>query len=345
MSHSPLLLDTLKGKKSTKIPLWLMRQAGRYLPEYRAIREKVSFLELCQNPALACEVTLQPIKRFGFDGAILFSDILVPLVPMGLHLSFGPDHGPQISNPVRKAYDVHRIRQADPQECGYVAEALKLIRGQLAPSITLLGFAGAPFTLASYMVEGGSSKNFSHIKQFMYTEPEAYHLLLQKITQTTIAYLKMQIEAGAQAVQLFDSWAGMLSPEDYRLYAHPYACQVLDAISPLAPIIHFAKQGGSFLPILSKTSAQAVGIGWEIDILEAGRIIPPNRTLQGNLDPGALFAPPALLKNKIQNILKFAANLPHPFVFNLGHGLLPQTPIDSVTLLIEQVRSFNPELV
>lgn len=341
---TPLLLSVLQGEKSDRIPLWLMRQAGRYLPEYREIRAKTSFLELCKNPELACEVTLQPIRRFNFDGAILFSDILVPLVPMGLNLHFGPDHGPQIDNPVRKAGDVHRVRVAKGEECSFVGDALKLIRANLPSHVTLLGFSGAPFTLASYVVEGGSSKNFLHIKQMMYTEPAAYHSLLEKITLSTIDYLKMQIQSGAQAVQIFDSWAGVLSPADYREFAHPYALKVIREIAPLAPIIHFAKHGGAFLSTLGKSPANCIGLGWEVDILAAAEMIPSNKALQGNLDPAVLFASEDVLKDRVRTLLKFAGNLPHPYIFNLGHGILPSTPIDNVSRVVEIVQSFSTKL-
>lgn len=344
MTHTKLLLSTLQGKKSDHIPIWLMRQAGRYLPEYRAIREKVGFLELCQNPELACEVTLQPIRRFGMDGAILFSDILVPLMPMGFELSFGKDHGPKISNPIRSGKDLQAIRVAQGEECSYVGETLKLLARALPPQVTLIGFAGAPFTLASYVVEGGSSRQYLEIKKLMYTDPLTFKSLMEKITATTISYLHMQVKAGAEALQIFDSWAGQLSPQDYRDYAHPYTCKIIDALSPHVPVIHFAKNGGGLLPTLAQSPAPFLGIGWEADLFSALQIIRPNKGIQGNLDPATLLAPTSILEKNTLSILKLAAGSPHPFIFNLGHGIHPETSPESVKYLIDLVKNFQTKI-
>ncbi len=334
------LLSTLKGQKLSIPPVWIMRQAGRYLPEYRKIREKVDFVSLCHNPELACEVTLQPIKRFGFDGAILFSDILIPLEPMGMKLRFGKDQGPIFDNPIQDKKDVEQLIVPPGEACSFVGEALKLIKKELDPQTTLLGFAGAPFTLASYMIEGGSTKNFMKAKRFMYSEPTTYAMLMDKLVASTINYLEMQIEAGADAIQLFDSWGGQLSPEDYLKYAHPYSVKIINHIEAMGvPVIHFAKNGGGLLNTLATSPASGLGISWEVSLDQAIKSIPNHKCLQGNLDPISLFAPKDVLISKIKSILHTMSKTKHPHIFNLGHGILPPTPIDSIHILLETIRS------
>ena len=333
------LLQTLKGEKQSMPPMWIMRQAGRYLPEYRAIREKVDFLTLCGTPELACEVTLQPLRRFALDGAILFSDILVPLVPMGMQLRFGKDHGPVFDNPIESLQHVKALRHFQPGDCEFVGQALKLIKAELPPEKTLLGFAGAPFTLASYMVEGQGTKNFLKIKSLMFHHPDVYRSLMDKLVTSTISYLEMQIRCGADALQLFDSWGGQLSPEDYLEFAHPYAEKIIRHIQALGvPVIHFAKNGGGLWPVLREGTARGLGVSWEYPLSEAIEMVDSSICLQGNLDPAALFGPQDRLRNSVQQILNTMAAAPHPHIFNLGHGIYPQTPVENVSVLVDYVK-------
>ncbi|KWT82593.1 uroporphyrinogen decarboxylase [Candidatus Magnetominusculus xianensis] len=323
------------GMKTDYTPVWIMRQAGRYLPEYRKIRAKVDFLTLCKTPELAAEVTVQPVDILGVDAAILFSDILIPIEKMGLKLKFYEKKGPKFSNPVRTQKDADRLKIINPDEdVPYVLETIRILcRGLKVP---LIGFSGAPFTAATYMIEGGSSKNFLETKRIIYNDPQLYQSLMEKIAETTIAYLSAQIKAGAQAVQLFDSWAGALSPSDYETAAFPYAKKVIEALKPLSvPIIYFVNDCAGILSIASEAGADVMGVDWRIDMSEA--VIKTHRhTIQGNLDPCVLFSTKGHIKETALEILK-KAKAARAHIFNLGHGILPETPPENVKTLVEIV--------
>ena len=332
------------GLPTEYTPIWIMRQAGRYLPEYQSVRARVSFLELCQTPDLAAEVTLQPIERFGLDAAILFSDILPPAAAMGMNLSFdgGP---PKLDPPVRTKADIDRLAVPDPTEkLGYVMEAVREIRRRLHGRVPLIGFAGAPLTLASYMVEGGTSKSFAHLKGLMFSEPDAYRLLMDKIADTTAAYLNAQIEAGAQAVQLFDSWAGILSPDDFREYALPWVQRVVEQLHRESlPVIYFVGEAATLIEAMIETGADVLGIDWRLPMKEARRRIAGRTAVQGNLDPCRLFSPIPELQAKAKQVLDEAGPAPG-HIFNLGHGILPETDPAHVEALVDFVHDYSRAL-
>ncbi|RMG19195.1 MAG: uroporphyrinogen decarboxylase [Deltaproteobacteria bacterium] len=325
-------------------PIWIMRQAGRYLPEYQEVRQKVSFLELCQSPDLAAEVTLQPIDRFGLDAAILFSDILLPAAAMGMNLSFegGP---PKLDPPLRSRAEIEALAVPDPVETlGYVMDAVREIRRRLHGRVPLIGFAGAPLTLASYMVEGGGSKNFIHLKTLMYTDAPAWRLLMEKIADTTAAYLNAQIEAGAQAVQLFDSWAGILSPDDFREFALPWVVRLIEQLDrDDVPVIYYVGESATLLEAMVETGADVLGIDWRIPMQEARRRIAGRAAVQGNLDPCRLFSPVPQIEAKAKQILDEAGPAPG-HVFNLGHGILPPTDPAHVQALVDFVHRYSRTL-
>lgn len=316
-----------------------MRQAGRYLPEYRALREKHSLLELCHAPELAAEVTLQPIRRLGVDAAILFADILLPFEPLGLGLSFEKGEGPVIAKPIRAPADVTALPPVDPpSHLGYVLQAVKLIRAQLPPHVALVGFAGAPFTLASYAIEGGASRDFARTKRFMYAEPRAWHALLERLAELVGAFLAAQVRAGANAVQLFDSWVGCLAPADYREYVQRHSRRALElAAGAGAPVIHFGTNTAGFLRDFAAAGGDVVGVDWRIPLDQAWAAIGEDRGIQGNLDPLTLFAPPAELERRVDEILAAAAGR-SGHIFNLGHGVLPTTSVDVLRAVVERVR-------
>ncbi len=336
MSRADRLLRAIAGETVDTTPIWIMRQAGRYLPEYRATRAKAgSFLDLCKTPELACEVTIQPVDRIGVDAAILFSDILIPIEKMGVPLSF-PAEGPRLE-PVRDraGIDALRIPDADA-EMPYVMEAIRLVRRALDGKVPLIGFSGAPFTLMTYVVEGQTSKQFAETKRLMFTAPDAAHALLAKLSDTVIAYLTAQIRAGAQVVQLFDSWVGQLAPEDFRVFALPYVKKIIAAIKPLGvPIIYFANDGAALLRDAATCGADVLGLDWRLPLDEARRMTGDAITLQGNLDPCVLFSPVAEIERRAADILRRAGDRLH--VFNLGHGILPPTPPEHAQALVEIV--------
>jgi uroporphyrinogen decarboxylase len=316
-------------------PVWLMRQAGRYMPEYRAVRAKVDFLTLCKSPELCTEVSLQPVDILGVDAAILFSDILVPIEPMGMKLDFNP--APVFESPIRTQADVDKLRVIDPEaDVPFVMETIKMLRRELEGRVPLIGFSGAPFTLASYMVEGGGSKNFTKLKSMMWAAPSVYRGLMEKVTETVIKYLKAQVEAGAQTLQVFDTWGGILSPADYLNYALPYTMRVIQAVKkPGVPIINFVGNSQGIMPLVAKAGGDVIGVDWRIDIAEARRQIGANRAVQGNLDPIALLAPIPEIDKKVKEIIVAAGDT--GLVFNLGHGIIPETPVDHVKALVESV--------
>lgn len=335
-------LDACRRKKTDATPVWFMRQAGRYMPEYRALRKKYSILELCEHPEAAAEVTLQPVRAFEVDAAILFADILLPVRPMGMSLTFVKGEGPCLSKPIRTAQDVARLRAFNPKEgLGYVLEAVRLVRAELEGKTPLIGFAGAPFTLASYMIEGGPSKDYRNTKAMMHGNPKAWRALMQKITQVTGAYLSAQAEAGAQALQLFDSWAGQLSKSDYDAFVLPYSRKVLKAASKTGvPVIHFATGTSHFLESFRDAGADVIGVDWRLGLDEAWKRIGYGRAVQGNLDPIHLQLPRPQLKKAVREVLKRAGGR-RGHIFNLGHGVLTHTPPDNVRAVTEWVHEWT----
>ena len=322
-------------------PVWFMRQAGRYMVEYRRLREKHSILELCKTPELAAQVTLQPIDRFALDAAIIFADILLPLEPMGLSLEFAEGEGPIIHNPVRDRAAVDRLKVIDDTELQYVMDAISLTRKMLAGRVPLIGFAGAPFTLASYAIEGGSSRNYIHTKQMMYREPETWHRLMGKFARVITGYLRRQIKAGAQAVQLFDSWVGCLSAGDYAEYVMPHVQLIFEGLKHEGvPLIHFGTGTTAILKAMRQAGGDVIGIDWRIPIDEAWAMVGYDRAVQGNLDPVTLFGPTSEIERRVTDILRRAAGRPG-HIFNLGHGILPNTPVENVAATIDLVHKLS----
>jgi uroporphyrinogen decarboxylase len=318
-------------------PIWLMRQAGRYMPEYRAVRSRTSFLELCKNPALAAEVTVTAAERLGVDAAIIFADILLILEPMGVDLEFAQGEGPVIHNPVRQAADVDRLRQLeDVSALDFVNEAIRQTRRALKPDLPLIGFAGAPFTLASYLTEGGGSKNYVHTKRLMYNDRGAWHAMMSLIASSLAKYLNAQVEAGAQAVQLFDSWVGALSPDDYREFVLPHTRAVIQSIKPGVPVIHFGTGTAALLELMREAGGDVIGFDWRVRLDDAWERVGHDVAVMGNLDPVALFADQKVLLAQAKRILDQASGRAG-HIFNLGHGILPETPVENVIALVEMV--------
>jgi uroporphyrinogen decarboxylase len=321
-------------------PVWFMRQAGRSLPEYLRAREGVPMLESCTRPDLITEITLQPVRRHKVDAAVYFSDIMVPLKAIGLDLDIKPGVGPVVADPVRGRADLARLRDLEPGDVPYVTEAVGLLTAELGAT-PLIGFAGAPFTLASYLIEGGPSRTYEHTKAMMYGEPELWAALLDRLAEITASFLKVQIEAGAAAVQLFDSWAGALAPADYRQHVMPASAKVFDAVASYGvPRIHFGVGTGELLQLMGEAGADVVGVDWRVPLDEAARRIGPGKALQGNLDPTVLFAPTAAVEAKAREVLDAASVVTAAgggHVFNLGHGVLPSTDPDTLTRLADFV--------
>jgi uroporphyrinogen decarboxylase len=318
-------------------PIWLMRQAGRYMAEYRAVREKLPFLELCKNPQACSEVMCTAVERLGVDAAIIFSDLLPILEPMGMDLEFVAGDGPRIENPVRRAEDVGRVLELENVDSlHYVMETVAQTRRDLPAAIPLIGFAGAPFTLASYAIEGGGSRTYLHTKTLMYREPAAWHDLMQRLSRSITLYLNAQIAAGAQAVQLFDSWVGCLGPEDYRRYVAPHVREIADNLTPGTPLIHFATGNPALLGPMAEAGGDVIGVDWRIGLADAWRAVGEDRAVQGNLDPLVLLADHKTIATRAREILDAAAGRPG-HIFNLGHGVSPQTPFDNVRFLVDIV--------
>ena len=321
-----------------RTPVWLMRQAGRYLPEYRAVREKVGFMELCKSPRLSAEVMLATVQRLGVDAAIIFSDLLPILEPMGLDLEFAAGEGPVIHNPVREAADVARVRELDDvSRLGYVMDVVRATRAGLDDSIPVIGFAGAPFTLAGYCIEGGTSKAWLHTKTLMYRHESAWHDLMARIARAVSGYLVAQLDAGAQIVQLFDSWVGCLGPDDYRRYVLPHSRAAMAEAAKRAPVIHFATGNPALLPLLREAGGSVIGIDWRIDLDAAWSLVGHDRAVQGNLEPAVLLADRDTVRRRTRAVLDRAGGRPG-HIFNLGHGVLPQTPVENVLELIATVK-------
>ncbi|MGI9167608.1 MAG: uroporphyrinogen decarboxylase [Pyrinomonadaceae bacterium] len=322
-------------------PIWLMRQAGRYMREYRELRAHTGFLELCKTPSLAAGVTVQAAERLGVDAAIIFADILLIVEPMGIALEFAKGEGPTIQNPVREPADVERLREVeDVDSVSYVFEAIAQTRSALPSDLPLIGFSGAPFTLASYIVEGGGSKNYIHTKSMMYQDSGAWHAMMSLISRALVKYLNAQIGAGAQAVQLFDSWVGCLSPDDYREYVLPHTRSVIQNITPGTPILHFGTGTASLLELMQEAGGDVIGIDWRVRLDEAWQRLGHDVGVMGNLDPVALFASRDHIRAEARKILAQAERRPG-HIFNLGHGILPETPVENVIALVDAVHELS----
>ncbi len=340
MIKNDLFLRALKGESVDRPPVWMMRQAGRYLPEFIALREKYDFFTRCQTPEIASEITVQPIRRYGMDAAILFSDILVIPQAMNIEVEMRPNFGPYLPNPIRTAAMVNDVIVPDIDETlGYVMDAIKMTKEKLDDDIPLIGFAGSPWTILCYCVQGQGSKNFDKAKEFCFTQPVAAHLLLQKITDTTIAYLKKKVQAGVNAVQIFDSWGGMLSPTDYNEFSWQYINQIIEALKDDAPVIAFGKGCWFALGDMAKSNASALGIDWTCSARNARYLTGGNITLQGNFDPSRLLSPPAEIKKMVtQMINEFGTD---KYIVNLGHGILPNIPLDNAKAFIDAVKEYK----
>lgn len=335
-------LKACRGEPVDKTPIWFMRQAGRYMKEYRDLKEKHTFLEMCKTPELATEVTLQPLDVLGVDAAIIFADILLPLEPMGTGLEFVAGDGPVIPRPVQNLKAVQDLKPVNAEEqLGYVGQAIRMVRKEI--KIPLIGFSGAPFTLSSYMVEGGKSKDFTLTKGMMIEAPETWALLMDKVCKVLIDYLKMQVDAGAQALQIFDSWVGCLSPGDYSEYVLPYTRRVIDAVKGKGvPVIYFSTGTSSMLNVIKDVGSDVTGFDWRIYLDDAWKTLGYKQPIQGNLDPSILFAPIPVIRQRVHDILRRAGGRPG-HIFNLGHGILQHTPVDHVKAVVEMVHEYRHE--
>ncbi len=346
MPHSdePLLIAACRRRQpADQVPVWFMRQAGRSLPEYKQVRTGISMLDSCRRPELVAEITLQPVRRHQVDAAIFYSDIMVPLLAAGVDLDIVAGRGPVIAHPVRTAADLDRLRPLHPEQLSYVSDAVKLLVAELGP-IPLIGFAGAPFTLASYLVEGGPSKDYAATKSLMVGDPELWHRLCSRLAQMSATFLQVQIDAGASAVQLFDSWAGSLAPVDYTAYAQPHSAEVLAAVADRGvPRIHFGVGTSELLVAMGEAGAEVVGVDWRVPLAEASRRIGPAYAVQGNLDPALLKAPWPVIAERVRAVLRSGAQAPG-HIFNLGHGVPPDTDPDVLTRIVELVRTEAADL-
>ncbi len=332
-------LKACRREQVDATPVWFMRQAGRYMAEYRALRARYSLLDICRAPELATEVTLQPLRRIEVDAAILFSDLLLPLEPMGLPFDFIKGEGPQLERPIESPADIDALREFEPRVAlAHVLEAIRLIQRELAGRVPLIGFAGAPFTLASYAIEGGHSNNFARTKSLMYGHPDAWHRLCQRLSIIVSDYLVAQIEAGVDAVQVFDSWVGALSPADYREFAMPHTKRIFDAVARRVPTIHFGTGTSVMFPELREAGGDVIGVDWRIPIDQAWDRIGHDRAVQGNLDPTLLLGPTTRLLDETSRVLERVGGRPG-HIFNLGHGILPSTPVEQVQMLAQYVHS------
>jgi len=339
--HDSPFMKAARGEPAPWVPVWLMRQAGRYQAHYRAIREKVSFLDLCKTPELAAEVTLAAVDQLGVDAAIVFCDLLPLLEPLGFELDYAAGHGPVIANPIRRPADVDRVAELkDVEPLGFVAEAVRRSRSGLDPKIPLLGFAGAPFTLAAYAIEGGASRDQRATRRFMWTDPGAWDALLGRLARAAARLLELQITAGVQAVQLFDTWAGCLGPDDYRRFVLPHTASLIRSIPPDVPVIHFAVGNPALLPLLAEAGGTVIGLDWRVRLDEAWRTVGHDRAVQGNLDPAVLLCNPDEIRRRAGEILDQAAGRPG-HIFNLGHGILPETPVENVIALVQAVHELG----
>jgi uroporphyrinogen decarboxylase len=334
-----LFLKACRKERTERTPLWIMRQAGRYLPEYQAIRSTVSFLTLCKRPDLAAEVTVSAQEVLGVDAAILFADILLISEPLGFQLEFADHGGPVIADPFRGSEDLKRLKDVNgPKDLSYVMEAVRLIRKRLKPDIPLIGFAGAPFTLASYLIEGGGSKDYIHTRAVMRGDFAVWDELMRRLVTGTVSYLNGQIDAGAQAIQLFDSWVGILTPEEFKRFALPYIQEVIRGLKPV-PVIYFGTETHPFFPQLKSTGANVIGVDWRTDLMNAWQQL-GDVAVQGNLDPQVLLTDPGTVRKKTLELLQKVNGRPG-HILNLGHGILPNTPMENVRALIETVKGWK----
>jgi uroporphyrinogen decarboxylase len=338
----PPLLAAARRRPTPYTPVWLMRQAGRYLPEYRALRARLGFLELCRHSAAAAEVTLLPVERFGVDAAILFADILLLVEPLGVGLEFTRGDGPTIRRPLRTAADIARLPASVDVEAAvpFVFETVRLVVRALGGRVPLIGFAGAPFTVASYLIEGGASREYRHTKRLMWEEPEAWHRLMGLLADLTVRYLNAQIAAGARAVQLFDSWVGALAPADYRTFVQPHVRALVQGLAPGVPVIHFGTGTAALLPMMREAGGDVIGLDWRVDLDRAWAAVGHDVAVQGNLDPTVLLTRPALIRERVREILARAGGRPG-HIFNLGHGVLPETPPEHVQALVDAVHELS----
>lgn len=334
-------LAACRREPTSYTPVWLMRQAGRYMEEYRKLRAEHGFLDLCKKPDLATEITVTPVEKLNVDAAILFADILLILEPMGVGLEYSKGDGPVIHHPVRSGKDVDGLKEFNVEtELSFVYEAVKTICQELDSKVPLIGFAGAPFTLASYLIEGGGSRNYIHTKKLFYSMPEAWKRLMQRLAKIIGEYLNCQIAAGAQAVQIFDSWAGCLTPADYEQFVQPYTKAVIDAVAPGTPVINFSTGTAGLLKHVGDAGGDVIGLDWRINLDEGWAAVGDHVAVQGNLDPVALFAAPKEIKSRVAEILRRAAGRPG-HIFNLGHGVLPETPVDHVIAMVDAVHELS----
>lgn len=340
-NYQSRFLSACKREPVDVTPVWFMRQAGRYMAEYRAIREKYSLIEICHHPEIAAEVTLQPVRALGVDAAILFADILLPAIPLGVGLEFVKGEGPVLQNPVRTLDDVQNLHPVNPEiDLKYVLDAIKILRGELT-NVPLIGFCGAPFTVASYIIEGGSSREFLKTKTMMYSAPEVWHALMEKLSVALSDYLVAQIRAGAQAVQVFDSWVGTLNPQDYEEFVLPYSQMILQAAkAENVPVIHFGTNTATLLPLMKRVGGDVIGLDWHIPLDDGWKLLGDDVAVQGNLDPTILFAPLPEIKKRVHDILRRADGRPG-HIFNLGHGILQNTPVDNVKAVVDMVHEYG----
>ena len=342
-NDSDLFLRACRRQPVSRTPVWFMRQAGRYMKEYRDLRARHSLLELCRTPDLAAAVTLQPIQKIGVDAAIIFADLLLPAQAMGMDLRFAEGEGPVLSPPIRSAEAVQKLGAVQDGELSYVAESVRIVCRELDRKTPVIGFCGAPFTVASYMVEGSGSRTFLNTKRMMYEQPDVWRALLRKLVPVLAEYLKSQAEAGAGAVQIFDSWVGCLGPEDYREFVLPYSRELLRCVAEAGvPIIHFGTGTATLLELMREAGGDVIGLDWRVELGEAWERVGYDVAVQGNLDPVALFGPRELIRARVDRILRSAAGRPG-HVFNLGHGILPGTPVENVQAVVDMVRQFRPE--
>ncbi|MBE0656354.1 MAG: uroporphyrinogen decarboxylase [Bryobacteraceae bacterium] len=335
-------LDACRRRPTDVRPVWFMRQAGRYMKQYRDLRAKHSILEICKRPDLAAQVTLQPVEILDVDAAIIFADLLLPVEPMGLKLSFVAGEGPLIENPVRTTHDVDSLSISNTDDLGYVGESIQLVSRALAGKTPVIGFVGAPFTVASYMVEGGASRHFLNVKKLMYNDETLWRRLMGKLVDVLGPFAIMQVAAGARAIQVFDSWVGALGADDYVRYVAPYSRALIERIrSAGVPVIHFGTGAGGFFRELHAAGGDVMGVDWRLNIDQAWMDISYRSAIQGNLDPAALFAPLPEIKAKVHELLKRTGTRPG-HIFNLGHGILPETPVDHVKAVVQMVREFKP---
>ncbi|HEV3279581.1 MAG TPA: uroporphyrinogen decarboxylase [Terriglobia bacterium] len=342
--HDSRFLRACRREPVDATPVWLMRQAGRYMKEYRELRARVPFLELCKSPDLVAEVTVSAAEKLGVDAAILFADLLLIVEPLGFDLEYEKGEGPQVRPVIRRAADVDGLRDVEPGALGYVFEGIRRTRAALRPELPLLGFAAAPFTLASYLIEGGGSRSYTRTKAFMYSDAGAWRALMEHLARNLAGYVQGQIEAGVQAIQIFDTWVGCLGPADYREFVLPWSRALVEALPPEVPLIHFGTGTGMLLEAMREAGGSVMGLDFHVELDDAWRRVGYDAAVQGNLDPSVLFATPAAIRSRVERILHQAGGRPG-HIFNLGHGILPDTPYDNVTALVEMVRELSGKSV